>query len=159
MPNISLPPLHKRAGNWLLNTYETSLVTFSGLPLAITFDRGWTDSYAIGFTVRNLLTGNVIAQKAWCGGLGCAIVVNGVIHIFGSTAWGINGNRIIHSTLDANYNPSQPNDVLVADSTYRILNTDVCATPNGFALTYETTSGIYFMTSPDMVSWASVQNA
>lgn len=159
MSNVSLPPLHKRAGNWLLDTYETAVITFNGTPLAITFNRGWTVTHAISFTVRHLLTGEVIANKTWNGGLGCAILINGAIHLFGSTDWGANGNAIIHSVLDAEFNPSSPTVILQANSSYRIYNTDICATPCGFTMTYETTSGIYFLTSTNGASFSPVMDA
>lgn len=163
MAKVSLPTIHKRAGNWLLNTYETSVVTLDGItPLAITFDRTWTGNYATGFTVRNLLTSEVIAQRSWCGGLGCAIVVDGLIHIFGSTQW-VHGNRIIHSVLDAEFNPSQPTTIHQADGNYLVFNTEICATPSGFTMVIETSDaaggGIYFLTSGDLVSWRAVPNA
>ena len=158
--SVSLPPLHKRAGNWLLDTYETAVITLDGItPLAITFNRGWTATEGTSFTVRNLLTGAVLAQKSWTGGLGSAIVISGAIHLFGSTNWGANGNAIIHSVLDAGFNPSTPTTILQSNSSYRIYNTDICATPCGFTMTYETTSGIYFLTSTDGASFSPVLNA
>jgi hypothetical protein len=157
--NVSIPPLHKRAGNWLLNTYETSAITFNGAPLAITFNRGWTATQSTSFTIRNILTSEVLATKMWTGGLGSAIVINDTIHLFGSTDWGSNGNAVIHSVLDAGFNPSTPSVILQANSSYRIFNTDICATPCGFTMTYETNSGIYFLTSTDGNSFSPVLNA
>lgn len=156
--STSFPPLHKRAGNWQLATYETAVVNFNGRLLAITFNRGWTATHGDSFTVRDWQTGEALATQPWTGGLGSAIVVNGVIHIFGSTDWGTNGNEIIHSVLDANFVPSAPTVVLQTNSSYRVYNTDLCRDGAQYVMTFETTSGIYFQTSPDLATWTGIQN-
>lgn len=164
---VTLPPLHKRAGNWQLDTYETAVVAWRGRPVTITFNRGKTgnvfDTHASSFTVRDFRTGEVLATHAWCGGLGSAIVgkQDGLIHIFGSTDWGSNNNAVLHSVLDeCSFAPSTPNIVMQTNSAYRVFNTDVCWDGAQYVMTYETQSGIYFATSPMLdLPFSPVMNA
>lgn len=153
--SASLPSLHKRAGNWVLNEYETALVEYNGEPIAITFTRGWTDAHGSGLKVRRLLTGEVLASVPWIGGLGCAIVVDGAIHVFGSTQWLVN-NQIIHSVLDANFQPSVPHVAISAPSCTWFFNTAITQAVTGYVMAAETSKGVFFYSSPDLVSWSQI---
>lgn len=129
---------------------ETELVVWNNQLLEISFNRTWSGTSSTSFTVSDYFTGEVLATKAWTGGMGCAIVKDGVIHIFGNTAWTSNNNKIIHSTLDANFNPSPPNDALLVNSTFKFYNTSICEDANGYRMVAETTVGTYFARSTSL---------
>lgn len=146
------PPLYKRAGVFATSDYETALVVFGGEVLAITFVRGWDTFGYTGIRVRRWATGEVLAEKAWAGSMGCAIVKDGVIHIFGHDS----GNKIIHSTLAADFTPSAPVDALLMNAPgnpFKFYNTSVTADANGFRMVIETTAGVYFARSSDLDAW------
>lgn len=115
----------KRQGDISTNEYETSVIDFNGVPLSISFIRTLTGSVPTAIRVRNMIGGAVIAEKPWTGGLGCAIVIAGEIHIFGSTNWSATGNSLIHSVLAPDFTPSAPVTILTIPGSH-LMNTDVC---------------------------------
>lgn len=133
---------------------EAELLVFNDRLLEIQFIRGWTTSYASRLRVVDHLTGEVLGDNPWSGGLGCAIVKDGVIHVFGTTNWLANNNKIIRSTLDANYAPSASVDALLVNSTFKFYNTSVCADANGYRMVGETSVGVFFAKSTDLVAWS-----
>lgn len=132
---------------------ETELIVFNDRLLELQFIRGWHTPYASRLRVVDHLTGEVLADNPWTGGLGSAIVKDGVIHVFGTTNWSANGNKIIRSTLDANYAPSTPVDALLVNSPFIFFNTSVCEDSNGYRMVVETSVGVYFARSTDLASW------
>lgn len=150
-----------KGGTYALNEYETALVVLNDEPLAITFTRPWeAESTYTGIRVRRFLTGEILADKPWPGALGCAIVVDGVIHIFGASNPGGSsgvGNKVIRSTLAADFTPSPPTDALLMNapsSPYKFYNTSVTEDPNGFRMAVETSVGVYFARSTDLNTWS-----
>jgi hypothetical protein len=144
------PLLHK-LGVFVLPDLETAMVAFNGEPLAITFYRPWDTAGATGIRVRRWDTGQLLAEHPWPGYMGCAIVKDGVIHIFGS-----NGDAIIHSTLAADFTPSAPAVALPMNSPgnpFKFYNTSVTPDANGFRMVVETTVGVYFARSTDLSAW------
>lgn len=131
------------------------MVVFNGDALAITFARGVTASEATAIHVRRWSTGEVLAEHPWTGGMGCAIVKDGAIHIFGNTNFQNPGNKIIHSVLAPDFTPSSPVDALLDDPAkpFKFYNTDVTADASGFRMVVETTAGVFFATSPDLMTW------
>lgn len=149
------PPLYKREGAFS-SDIETAMILFNGDVLCIHFVRTWTGTAATSIRVRKWSTGEILAENTWTGGMGCAIVSGGVIHIFGNTNWANNGNKIIHSTLDANFIPSAPIDALLMNAPsnpYKFYNTDITADANGFRMVVETTVGVYFAHSTNLNNW------
>lgn len=152
------PTLLHKDGVWDATGCETAMVTFNGEPLAITFVRDWSSGSfeAYGIRVTRYLTGEILAEHPWTGGMGCAIVRKGVIHIFGNTNWQSPGNKIIHSTLAADFSPSAPADALLMnapDKPFKFYNTSVTADANGYRMVAETTAGVYFARSTDLSAW------
>lgn len=141
-------------GTWIRGGLETALVVFNGEVLAIGFLRsimGLFDGSAI--RVMRYATGEVLAEHPWPGGMGSAIVKDGVIHVFG---YGASGDKIIHSTLGAGFAPSAPVDALLMNapaSPFKFYNTSVTADANGFRMVVETTAGVYFARSADLDAW------
>jgi hypothetical protein len=150
------PLLHKD-GVWLQGGLETAVVVFNGELLAITFLREILGSAGFLLRVSHYLGGHVLAEHPWPGGMGCAVVKGGVIHIFGNTDWAKPGNKIIHSTLGADFTPSAPTDALLmnaSDKPFKFYNTSITADQNGFRMVVETTSGTFFARSTDLDTWS-----
>lgn len=138
---------------------ETSVITYNNTVLAISFMRGWTATFANSIEIRDYFTDQIIATWPWSGGFGCATVdENNIIHIFGSTNWTNNGNKVIHSTLDpATFQPSTPVDAMLPNAPFKFYNTDVTKYGNLWRATLEISANgspaIYFAESPDLYTW------
>lgn len=135
---------------------ETGMVVFNGKPLCITFKRPITGFAADTLEVRQWDTGQLLASHPWTGGMGCAIVHNNEIHIFGNTNWQQPGNKIIHAVLGQNFAPIAQPDALLMNaplSPFKFYNTDICKDANGYRMVVETNAGIYFARSVDMSNW------
>lgn len=150
------PRIHKRVGDIPDIDSETAMVVFNGEALCITFNRHILGFEGTAIEVRKWHTGELLASHPWNGGMGCAIVRNGEIHIFGNTNWQNPGNKIIHSVLGVNFAPSTPIDALLMNaplSPFKFYNTDICADSNGYRMVVETTAGVYFARSTDLNTW------
>lgn len=147
--------LHRR-GVLAANEHETALVVFGGEVLAITFMREWSTYNNTGVRIRRFSTGEVIAEKSWPGMMGSAIVEDGVIHIYGNSAWDQLGNKLLHSTLAADFTPSAATEVLSNNPArpFAFYNTSICKDASGFKMVVETSQGVFFADSADLVNWA-----
>lgn len=135
------PRLWKSADIWRAEASESSLIIFNGQLLVICFRRAWNTPTPFGIDVISFQTKALIATWPLTIGLGCAIVVEGVIHLFGSTSWNP-GNSVMHCTLDPV--TFQPGTLTVARSYPSIdtaYNSSVCADATGFTLTVECAYG------------------
>lgn len=116
---------------------ETSPVVYNGQLLAISTPRDGFNPICI--EVRDYKTGTLLAPPGWSGIFGSATTdESGVIHVWGATGGSGTGNAIIHSTLDASFNPSTPDVVYQYPSINRVWNTSACKGPNGWVLAAET---------------------
>lgn len=132
---------------------ETELIVFNNQLLEIGFIRAWGATCATKIRITDYFTGALLAENPWTGGMGCAIVKDGVIHIFGNTNWAANGNKIIHSTLDIDFTPSSPIDAMLPNSPMKFYNTSITQDANGYRAVVETTTGVYFAKSTDLNTW------
>jgi hypothetical protein len=125
---------------------ECELVVFNGVTIRLEFIRDWNGKFAHTLRVSNFDTNELLAENPWPGGMGCAIVDGGVIHVFGNTNWTNVDNKIIRSTLDANFAPSMPVDALLTNypGGYKFYNTGITADPNGYRMVVETSLGTWF---------------
>lgn len=139
---------------------ETGMVVFGGEALSISFIRGFSGSEGTTLRIRRWATGAVIAEHPWPGGLGCATVEGGLIHVYGSSAWQNPGNRVIHSTLDSiTFLPTSAVDALLMDnpsSPYRIWNTSVTKDASGYMMAVESDRNVRFAHSADLNSFSFV---
>jgi hypothetical protein len=153
----SSDPLLQKLGVFVCNEGETALVVFGGRVLALSFARPWAGFEATSLRVRDWETGVMLAEHPCNVGMGCAIVKDGVINVFGNTRWENPGNKIVHFTLDpVTFTPSAPIDALLMNSPsdpFKFYNTSVTADPNGFRMVVETTAGVYFARSTDLSAW------
>lgn len=147
---ITIAPIIK---NYTPVNLETELIVFNNKLLEIGFIRGWTATQATKIRITDYFTGELLAEKPWAGGMGCAIIKAGVIHIFGNTNWATSNNKIIHSTLAADFTPSAPIDALLSNTSMKFYNTSITADSNGYRMVVETTVGIYFAKSTDLNTW------
>jgi len=134
---------------------ECELISFNGTILQLEFVRNWNGTQATSLRVSDYFTGVLLAENPWPGGMGCAIVKNGVIHIFGSTSWAAVDNKVIHSTLDVNYAPSTPVNAILTNAPgyYKFYNTSVTEDANGYTMIVETSMAIWFARSTDLNTW------
>jgi hypothetical protein len=132
--------LWKQAGAWLPEASEATPVVWRDRLLAICFRRSWSLPNPVGIVVRDYGSGEILAFNSFPGGLGSAIVVNDVIHVFAATQWS-GGNRIIHATLDENFKPSSVDVVRQYPDFDSAFNCSVCQDPTGFTLVVECSYG------------------
>lgn len=135
--------------------WETAVVVFRGEVLTLSFERDLNTFDAVGLTVRRWATGEILAQHPWSISMGCAIVKDGVIHVYGATDWRNGGNRIIHCTLDqVTFAPSAAVDALTVNPTNgRFYNTGVTADANGYRMAVEISGQVFFARSADLNAW------
>lgn len=150
-------PKIKKSNKIYSTDIESSLIIFNGEILSIHFSREWAGYHGNAIRIRKFSTGEIIAEHPWPGAMGCSIIKDGLIHIFGNTNWQKTGNRIIHSTLAADFSPSKPTDAIKPTTNqpqpYKFYNTSVTADKNGYCMAVETDQGIYFTRSNDLTSW------
>ena len=161
---ITLPSLHKRAGNYSTNEYETSLLVYEGELLTIAFLRDITRFTGLGIRVRRFFSGALLAENSWPGSMGSVMVINGEIHIFGTTNDATYGNSVIHSVLDRDFKPSTPRRLMTTGSAWTVekggntfWNTEITRVLDGYILVVETQAdGDVFFKSSDLINWAPV---
>lgn len=152
----TLPVIKKDAP---IRNLETALVAYNGRLLSIGFIRPWSGTAGTSIRIRNHITGEVLAEHAWTGCMGSAIVDNNnIIHIFGCTNYANFGNKIIRSTLDpVTFAPSTPVDAMLPNAPFRFYNCDVTKYGNLWRATIEISNNsgpaVYFAESPDLITW------
>lgn len=132
---------------------ETTLINHDGVLKTISFEHGGS------ITVRAYPSGTELASKAWSGGTivgnviyGSALVAGGAIHIFGTTN---TNTRIVHSVLDASYNPSTA-ETVYEDLGALLANTSVVSTGSAYVMSIERYSGtptVHFLETSDFETW------
>lgn len=130
--NYTHPKIFKQSGVLIGRPNETTTIKRgNGDLLALSTPReGFTP---VCIEVRDYHSGQLIASPAWSGMFGNFVEdpVTGVIHAWGASAGSGTGNSLMHSVLDADFNPSAPDVVHQWPSYDRVWNTSVCAAPGG----------------------------
>ncbi len=145
---MSHPRIWKRSGYLIDRPNESTPVFYNGQVLVVSTPREGFEPVAV--EVRDWHSGTLVSAKPWTGLFGTAIVVDGEIHVFGATAGGGFGNKIIHSVLDGAYTPSAPQDVWQSNPACdRAYNMSVSPDPTGFVMAVESGySGLIFFHAP-----------
>ncbi|NMC07172.1 MAG: hypothetical protein GYA24_18290 [Candidatus Lokiarchaeota archaeon] len=155
----TLPEMHKRPGVFLAEKCECTPVVLGGELLTITFER--EASHGTGILVNKLESKDVVARLPWDHGLGCAIVVDERLHVFGSSDWG-DHNHVATATISHDWKIGETKIVLEAVDRQKIFNTSVSPCPGGHVMAYEVDEpgmvnfSIRFARSPDLVNWERV---
>nr|MDO8111002.1 hypothetical protein [Candidatus Sigynarchaeota archaeon] len=159
---VTMPEIHKRSAVYLASQCECTPVVLGGRLLTVTFDRpvvGWNRGLAI--LVHEMVTRELVARVPWDHGLGCAIVVDGTLRVFGSIDWeSRNSVATAALTLDFKLGPTEV--VLEAVEGQTIFNTSVAPCPGGYVMAYEVREkglvdfSIRFAKSKDLLHWEKV---
>nr|MDO8088187.1 hypothetical protein [Candidatus Sigynarchaeum springense] len=155
----TLPELHKRHGVYIVDKCECTPIVFGGELLTVTFDR--VAAHGTGILVHRLATRELVARVPWDRGLGCAIVADGQVRVFGSSSWTAR-NRITTAVLSPGWKLGEAVDVLDAVEGQKIFNTSVAPCPDGYVMAYEVEEpdkvnfSIRFARSGDLVHWERV---
>lgn len=103
-----------------------------------------------------------IAELAWSLALGCVLVDDGSIYVFGTTSTASAGNSIKRKQIDPatwDWTGSEIN-VYTAPSNVKIYNTSATKGPDKYILAYETNEGVpfslRFLQSTDLENWSAI---
>jgi alpha-L-fucosidase len=142
---------------------ETTPLILNDKLITITFER--KDSYGTAILILDFESHQVLKRIPWNLGLGCAIKVQNLIYIFGSSDWN-SQNYVGMIRLDQNLNLLDPVDyphkILNATINQKIFNTSVAPDPNGYVMAYEVAEkglvnfSIRFLKSSDLEHWEPI---
>lgn len=152
----TLPEIHKRPGAYLADRCECTPIVVGDDLLTVTFER--ESAHGTGIVVHRLATREVAARAPWNYGLGCAIVADGVVRVFGSSDWSTH-NHVATALLSPDWKMGENDHALGAVEGQRIFNTSVAPCPGGYVMAYEVHEpglvnfSIRFARSADLVRW------
>ncbi len=155
----TLPEMHKRSGVYLVEQCECTPIVIDGDLLTVTFER--VAAHGTGIVVHRLATREVVARIPWDRGLGCAIVADGQVRVFGSSDW-TERNHIATALLSRDWKISETVHALDAVEGQKIFNTSVAPCPGGYIMAYEVDEpnmvnfSIRFARSTDLVHWERI---
>lgn len=140
--------------------FESAILNFNGRMIVISFNHtiGSGPGIPPAITVRDYATGALLApaRTPWPNGgpFGTAIIINGTIHLFASK----DASTIVHSTLDANFNPSPATTIYTFTDGVSIANLAIAQiSHNKFIMSVERppTHSVSFLQSndPNLSSW------
>ncbi|MFX0100724.1 MAG: hypothetical protein ACFFCS_14205 [Candidatus Hodarchaeota archaeon] len=161
IPVVTCPKIYKQAGIYLPGKVEATPIVFQGNLLTVTFCR--EASHGTGVQIHDFFTKKLVKDFSWDYGLGCAIVIEDEIRLFGSTDWENAGNAIYTSILVPEFeiNPDSTQAVYQANPDQQIYNSSVSggASPGEYIMAYEVREpdtkpfSIRFLHSTDLVTW------
>lgn len=145
-----------------ISAWEHSPFVWNGDLYRIGFKRSWT-GWADHALVVERYDGywEKIAETPWDLALGCVLVDNGQIYVFGTTDTRSNGNSIKRLTLDpTTWTLSGELHIFTAPWNLRVFNTSVTKGPDKYVMVYETTEGIgfsiRFLQSTQGTNWSAI---
>jgi hypothetical protein len=155
----TLPDLHKRPGVYLANQCECTPVVLDGELLTITFER--EDSHGKGIIVHRLASREIVTRVPWNHGLGCAIIIDGQVRVFGSSDWSAR-NHVATALLSRDWKIGETTQVLEAVAGQKLFNSSVTPCPGAYIMAYEVDEtdlvnfSIRFARSTDLLHWEKI---
>lgn len=162
----TLPKIHKRAGIYIEKQVEATPIVYKDRLLTITFSRALTpfDSknyQSTGIWIHDFFTKELIADIPWEFGLGCAIVIEDKIIVFGTKDWG-RKNAIYTAQINSDFTLENTQLVLEALPDQKFFNMSVCLGESSYIMAYEVSEpnqvdfSIRFAQSHDLKTWKKV---
>jgi hypothetical protein len=112
------PEIHKQSGILLKDSCEGTPIIWQNRVLFVNFQREGSGGMAV--KIVDYFTGEVLHTAPWPYGLGCALVENNRIHVFGTSNWE-KQNAVFKAVLDEQFQPIKTEKIWEAIVLYYLL--------------------------------------